>query len=86
MELVKAGVLDGVKCIFCMRAPLLIPSGCVSTVPDTITAGGENFAQRVRGRGGHASTPQVLVDSLSIAAGGGGSCRRSTALCRAISI
>ncbi|CAC9463940.1 N-acyl-L-amino_acid_amidohydrolase [Leishmania infantum] len=55
-----------------MRVSLLILSSCMSTVPDTITAGGENFAQRVCGRGGHAPTPQVLVDSLLIAAGGGG--------------
>ncbi|TPP44191.1 hypothetical protein CGC20_23570 [Leishmania donovani] len=67
LRLVKAGVLDGVKCIFGMRVSLLIPSSCMSTVPDTITAGGENFAQRVCGRGGHAPTPQVLVlPALSI--------------------
>lgn len=61
-----------------MRVSLLIPSGCVSTVPDAITAGGENFAQRVCGCSEHASMPQVLVDSLSIAADGRG--RVGTAL------
>ncbi|KAK7199284.1 amidohydrolase [Novymonas esmeraldas] len=66
-ELVKLGVLKGVKCIFGMHVTPSLPTGCVSTMAGTIMAGGDNFTIVIRGRGGHASTPQLAVDPVTIA-------------------
>ncbi|KPA75701.1 putative Aminoacylase putativen-acyl-l-amino acid amidohydrolase [Leptomonas pyrrhocoris] len=68
VELVKLGVLEGVKCIFGLHVSPHLPTGRVGTMGGTIMAGGDNFALRIRGRGGHASTPQLLVDPVPIAA------------------
>ncbi|KAG5509881.1 hypothetical protein JKF63_07526 [Porcisia hertigi] len=68
IDLVKAGVLDSVKCIFGMHLCESVPTGYVSTMPGTIMAGSDNFSLHVRGRGGHASMPHLLVDPVPIAA------------------
>ncbi|KAL7698862.1 Aminoacylase [Lotmaria passim] len=68
VELVKAGVMEGVKCIFGMHSVPGIPAGYAAVKNGPLTSMSDSFSIWVRGRGGHASTPQLLVDPVPIAA------------------
>ena len=68
VELVKAGVMEGVKCIFGMHCTPELPVGQFSTKNGALSSNTDLFTIWVRGRGGHASTPQLLVDPVPIAA------------------
>ncbi|MDO8145188.1 amidohydrolase [Isoptericola sp. 178] len=45
-----------------------LPAGHLRTRPGPIMAGEDNFRVAVRGRGGHASAPHLVVDALVVAA------------------
>ncbi|KPA75704.1 putative Aminoacylase putativen-acyl-l-amino acid amidohydrolase [Leptomonas pyrrhocoris] len=68
VELVKLGVMEGVKYILGMHMAPNLPAGCVSVKSGPFTSMTDSFTIWVRGRGGHASTPQLLVDPVPIAA------------------
>ncbi|KAL7696706.1 Aminoacylase [Lotmaria passim] len=67
-ELVAAGVMEGVKCIFGMHCSPAYEAGTVGLMPGIITSYPDFFQLMIHGRGGHASTPQLLVDPVPIAA------------------
>ncbi|KPA83160.1 putative Aminoacylase putativen-acyl-l-amino acid amidohydrolase [Leptomonas pyrrhocoris] len=67
-ELVAAGVMEGVKSIFGMHCAPNYEAGTVGLMPGIITSYPDFFKLVIRGRGGHASTPQLLVDPVPIAA------------------
>ncbi|KAK7194255.1 amidohydrolase [Novymonas esmeraldas] len=67
-ELVAAGVMEGVKSIFGMHVAPQYGTGTVGLMPGVITSYPDFFKLVVRGRGGHASTPQLAVDPVTVAA------------------
>lgn len=67
-ELCGLGVMDGVKRIFGIHVGPLLPPGTVAIREGVMTSCSDSFTIRVRGRGGHASMPQLLVDPVPIAA------------------
>jgi amidohydrolase len=68
VQLVKLGVMEGVKCIFGMHSVPNIPAGYSAVKSGPLTSMSDSFSIWVRGRGGHASTPQLVVDPVPIAA------------------
>lgn len=68
VDLVAAGVLEGVKCIYGQHLTTDAPTGSVITRPGVLMASADNFIVRVHGHGGHASAPHMLVDPVPIAA------------------
>ncbi|KPA75705.1 putative Aminoacylase putativen-acyl-l-amino acid amidohydrolase [Leptomonas pyrrhocoris] len=67
-ELVKLDVMEGVKYVFGMHCTPELPVGQVATKNGALSSNADQFSIWVRGRGGHASTPQLLVDPVPIAA------------------
>ncbi|AYU80941.1 amidohydrolase, putative [Leishmania donovani] len=67
-DLVAAGVMEGVKSIFGMHCSPRYEAGTVGLMPGINTSYTDFFKLIIRGRGGHASTPQLLVDPVPITA------------------
>ena len=68
VELVNAGVLDGVDMI--VGAHLMSPfqTGKIVLKKGELFAGGDTFAITIHGKGGHGGLPHETVDSVAIAA------------------
>ncbi|WP_278234640.1 amidohydrolase [Isoptericola sp. AK164] len=58
----------GVERLFGIHNIPGLPAGTLHTRPGPIMAGEDNFTIAVRGRGGHASAPHLVVDALVVAA------------------
>ncbi|GET90743.1 aminoacylase, putative [Leishmania tarentolae] len=67
-DLVAAGVMEGVKSIFGMHCSPRYEAGTVGLMPGIITGYTDFFKLIICGRGGHASTPHLVVDPVPIAA------------------
>ncbi|KPV44472.1 N-acyl-L-amino acid amidohydrolase [Alicyclobacillus ferrooxydans] len=67
VEMVRAGVMDGVDHVIGLHVRSLMESGrlCVSAGP--INAASDRFDITIRGRGGHAAHPHTAVDSIAVA-------------------
>jgi amidohydrolase len=67
-QLVDAGVMDGVDMVVGTHLMSGIDVGKTVVVRGPAMAAADTFALRIRGRGGHAAMPQLLVDPVVIAA------------------
>lgn len=67
-QLCTLGAMDGVKSIVGMHVFPMFPVGTVALKEGIMTSCSDNFTLTVKGRGGHASMPHLLVDPIPIAA------------------
>jgi len=67
-ELVDKGVLDGVDAIIGQHAGPKINVGHIGTRPGYLMANTDQFQVTFIGQGGHASSPQLCVDPIPVAA------------------
>lgn len=68
VEMVKAGVLDGVSAVLGQHVTPKLPAGVVGVTSGPISANSDRFEVTITGAGGHASTPQLCIDPLPVAA------------------
>jgi amidohydrolase len=68
VELVEAGVLDGVDAIFGAHVWSTLEVGRVGVTDGLCTAAVDTFHATVHGRGGHAASPHETIDPIAIAA------------------
>ncbi|CCW66360.1 unnamed protein product [Phytomonas sp. Hart1] len=66
-ELVRLGVLNGVSMIFALHVEAEYPVGTIVSRSGTLYGACNDFDIVVRGIGGHASNPEVCVDSILVA-------------------
>ena len=66
--MIKAGALEGVGAIFGLHLWQGLPTGTVGIVKGPMMAQSDNFRITVKGRGGHGSMPQAIVDPILTAA------------------
>jgi amidohydrolase len=67
IELVKANVLDGVDAILGQHVSTIIDTGHVGILAGASSANADNFEITVKGRGGHASVPNLCIDPIPVA-------------------
>jgi amidohydrolase len=68
-DIIAAGAIEDVEAVLgCHLLPAL-PLGAVGVADGPILANLDNFTMRVRGRGGHAGFPHMVVDPVVAAAG-----------------
>jgi amidohydrolase len=67
-ELVRAGVLDGVDLVIGAHLWLLSPVGQVGVKDGPLMAAPDQFTITIRGSGGHAAQPHLVVDPVVVAA------------------
>lgn len=67
-EMVAAGVLDGVDEVVGIHLMSTIPYGTIGIRHGAITSASDVFEITVKGKGGHASTPELTVDPLATGA------------------
>lgn len=67
-ELVKAGVLDDVDCMIGIHLMSNLQVGKMGVIYGPVTANSDRFDITIQGKGGHASTPELVVDPLLIGA------------------
>jgi amidohydrolase len=68
IELVDAGVLDGIDAVFGLHVWSPLEVGKVGVLDGPLTAAVDTFHATVRGRGGHAAWPHETVDPIAVAA------------------
>jgi amidohydrolase len=68
VELVEAGVLEGVDAIVGAHLMSIIDTGQIVVLPGPELAAADLFEITVRGRGGHGAMPQQTVDPVAVAA------------------
>jgi len=66
--MIDEGVLEGIDRVFGLHIISDFPAGEVRVGPGPIMAAGTHFRIIIRGRGGHASAPQSVVDPIVVAA------------------
>ncbi len=66
--MIDQGALDGVDAVFGLHLWQSLPTGTIAMVKGPMMAQSDNFRIAVRGRGGHASMPQAVVDPILAAA------------------
>jgi amidohydrolase len=64
LAMIREGALDGVDSIFGLHLWQPLPSGTVGIRAGAMMAQSDNFEVMVRGRGGHASQPNLTVDPV----------------------
>jgi amidohydrolase len=67
-DMIEAGVLEGVDRVFGLHILAGVPVGEVRVAPGPVFAAGTHFRIIIRGRGGHASSPQDTNDPIVVAA------------------
>lgn len=67
-ELVKAGVLDDVDCMIGIHLMSNLQVRKMGVIYGPVTANSDRFDLTIQGKGGHASTPELVVDPLLIGA------------------
>ena len=65
--MIDEGVTDGVDAAFALHVSPNLPVGFVACRPGPIMASTDDFVVRVKGRGGHASTPHFGNDPIPVA-------------------
>lgn len=68
IELVKAGVMEGVDAIYGMHLSSSFPTGKFGVKTGVLTSATDGFAIKVIGRGGHSSMPEQCIDPVTIGA------------------
>ncbi|MFJ8236771.1 amidohydrolase [Ureibacillus sp. NPDC094379] len=68
VEMVKAGVMDGVEAIIGAHIWTPLEVGKVGVRPGPVMASPDTFSITITGQGGHAGLPHQTVDSISIGA------------------
>lgn len=66
-QFIEAGFLKDVQQVFGIHVASQLPAGVIAAVPGPIAASCDYFKITVRGKSGHASTPEKCVDALYIA-------------------
>jgi amidohydrolase len=67
-ELVRAGVMDGVDLVIGAHLWLLAPVGQIGVKDGPLMAAPDTFVITIRGSGGHAAQPHLVVDPVVVAA------------------
>ncbi|WBF45754.1 amidohydrolase [Serratia rubidaea] len=67
-ELVKLGVLEGVRMIFGLHVLPNFPTGTIALKEGVFSASSDNFDIVLQGKGGHGSMPQLCIDPVTIGA------------------
>jgi amidohydrolase len=65
--MIDEGVVEGVDSAFAIHITPNVPAGWVTTRPGPLMASADEVFIRVRGRGGHASTPHFTADPIPVA-------------------
>ena len=65
--MIEQGVTDGVDAAFALHVSPNIPVGFVACRPGPIMASTDDFVVKVKGKGGHASTPHFGNDPIPVA-------------------
>lgn len=65
--MIEQGVTDGVDAAFALHVSPNIPVGYVACRPGPIMASTDDFVVKVKGKGGHASTPHFGNDPIPVA-------------------
>lgn len=68
IEMVKAGVLEGVDQVLGIHLMSTIPYGTIGIRHGAVTSASDVFEITVQGKGGHASTPELTIDPLATGA------------------
>ena len=68
IQMIEAGVLDGVDAVFALHMAAQLPAGLVAIAPGGVMAGGDLFRITIQGKGGHAAEPQESNDPIIAAA------------------
>ncbi len=68
IELVRAGVMEGVDEIYGLHLSSNYPTGKFGVVNGALTSATDSFDVRVIGKGGHSSLPEQCVDPIVMAA------------------
>ncbi|XAR65017.1 hypothetical protein NMG60_11008957, partial [Bertholletia excelsa] len=63
-DMIQEGALENVEAIFGLHVVHIYPSGIVASRPGEFLAGCGSFKATIRGRGGHAATPQNSIDPI----------------------
>ncbi|NLY20184.1 MAG: amidohydrolase [Tissierellia bacterium] len=66
IELVEAGVIDGVDMIFGLHVGVGLPIGMVATNSGPLMASADMFDINITGKGAHASMPHLSIDPITI--------------------
>ncbi|MDQ1002874.1 amidohydrolase [Neobacillus niacini] len=68
IEMVAAGVLEGVDQVVGIHLMTTIPYGSIGIRKGAITSNSDIFEITVQGKGGHSSTPELTIDPLATGA------------------
>lgn len=68
IEMVEAGVMDGVDQIIGLHLFSPIPTGKIGIVYGALTANSDTFDLKIIGKGGHSSQPNTTIDPIAIGA------------------
>ncbi|XP_022151063.1 IAA-amino acid hydrolase ILR1-like 1 isoform X2 [Momordica charantia] len=63
-DMIKEGVLDDVEAIFGLHLVHKYPAGVVASRPGEFLAGCGSFKAKIKGKGGHAASPQHSIDPV----------------------
>lgn len=66
-KMIADNCLEGVDAIFANHLWSLIPVGTISYTKGYTTAAGDGFEIKIKGKGGHGSSPHDTVDSIAVA-------------------
>ena len=64
LEMIEAGVLEGVDAIFGLHFWQAMPTGTIGIVKGPMMAQADNFEITVKGKAGHGSMPHQTIDSI----------------------
>lgn len=64
VEVIRAGVLEGVDEVFGLHLTSTLPTGCFGVCGGVLTSATDRFEIEITGKGGHSSMPQECVDPI----------------------
>lgn len=67
MEIIDNGYIDDVAMVLGLHVTPFLESGILATKPGPITSALDKFSVTIKGKGGHASTPNETIDPIIIA-------------------
>lgn len=68
VELIRAGVLEGVDEVFGLHLTSTLPTGSFGVCSGVLTSATDRFEIEITGKGGHSSMPQECVDPIVVGA------------------
>ena len=68
VEVIRAGVLDGVDEVFGLHLTSTLPTGKFGVCSGVLTSATDRFEIEITGKGGHSSMPQECVDPIVVGA------------------